>query len=47
MKKQLPLCIGIVCATAVIVTMIVCKMDPTGVVIGIGLLVAFLGTLVD
>lgn len=47
MKKQLSLCIGIVCATAVIVTMIVCKMDPTGVVIGIGLLVALLGTLVD
>lgn len=47
MKEQLPLCIGIVCATAVIVTMIACKVDPTGVVIGIGLLVAFLGTLVD
>ena len=47
MRKQLPLCVGIVCTTAVIITMIACKMDPTGVVVGIGLSVAFLGTLVD
>ena len=45
--KYLPLCIGMVCGTALLITMLLCKMDPTGVVIGIGLLVTFLGTLVD
>lgn len=35
--KQLPLCVGIVCATAVVITMIVCKVDFTN--LGIGVLV--------
>ena len=39
--KQLPLCVGIICVTAVIITMIVCKIDPTNVVIGVVLIVMF------
>lgn len=35
--KQLPLCVGIICVTAVIITMIICKVDPANV--GIGVLV--------
>lgn len=44
--KQLPLCVGIICVTAVIITMIVCKVDPADVVIGvvlIAMLAQFLG----
>lgn len=37
--KQLPLCVGIICVTAVIITMIVCKVDPADVVIGVVLIV--------
>ena len=37
--KQLPLCVGIICVTAVIITMIVCKVDPANVVIGVVLIV--------
>ncbi len=33
--KQLPLCVGIICVTAVIITMIICKVDPANVVIGV------------
>lgn len=36
--KQLPLCVGIICATAVIITMIVCKVDLADVVIGVVLI---------
>lgn len=39
--KQLPLCVGIICATAVIITMIVCKVDPANVVVGAALVVMF------
>lgn len=37
--KQLPLCVGIICVTAVIITMIVCKVDPANVAIGVVLIV--------
>ncbi len=39
--KQLPLCVGIICVTAVIITMIICKVDPANVVIGCVLIVMF------
>lgn len=32
--KQLPLCVALVCMTAIIITMILCKVNPTNVVIG-------------
>ena len=35
--KQLPLCVGIICVTAVIITTIICKVDFANV--GIGVLV--------
>lgn len=39
--EQLPLCVGIICATAVIITMIICKVDPANVVVGAALVVMF------
>ena len=31
--KYLPLCIGMVCGTALLITMLLCKVNPTDVVI--------------
>lgn len=45
--KQLPLCVGIICVTAVIITMIVCKVDPANVVVGAALVVMFAQLLED
>lgn len=33
LMKYLPLCIGMVCGTALLITMLLCKVNPTDVVI--------------
>ncbi len=48
--KQLPLCVGIVCATAIIITMIVCKISLETIfdlIIGLMIIAFAVANLID
>lgn len=48
--KQLPLCVGIVCGTAIIITMIICKVSLEtifGLIIGLMIIAFVVANLID
>ncbi|MCC4372709.1 MULTISPECIES: hypothetical protein [Lactobacillaceae] len=50
MKQQLPLCVGIVCVTAIIITAIVCKVSLEtifGLIIGLMIIAFVVANLID